>query len=125
MEENMADVLFVLKTLIVTFILLVLMQIKVSGVAVETHMHRWIKKSAVVDTLKGVAHGAVTVIDKGYDSAMEIVESKPAKKYGSEQKAGAGSLELSFDRSNFKWDRNESENENEKVESPGEDDSTL
>lgn len=55
----MGDLIFVVKTLVITVALVVLMQIKVGSRTIEQHSIAWIHQSAVVGQLQEVAAGAV------------------------------------------------------------------
>jgi hypothetical protein len=84
MEETMADFLFVVKSFLATFILIVLMQIQVSNQTIETHMHQWIRSSEIVSSLRGVAQGAVKVVSRGYKATTKAAAQTIAPYVGNE-----------------------------------------
>jgi hypothetical protein len=101
MEETMADFLFVVKSLLATFILVVLMQIQVSNQTIENHMHQWIRSSEVVSSLRGVAQGAVSIMNRGYKITMRTIASYVGNEVNREQMAGTRGF-------GFRMERNDS-----------------
>ena len=55
----MSELFFVLKSLIVTIVIVVLMQVKWSGATVEQQATAWLQKSSTASYLQGVAQGGV------------------------------------------------------------------
>ena len=84
----MADILFVLKSFLVTFILVVVMQIQVGNNTIESHLQGWIRGSVVVQSLRDIAHGAVKVISQGYQSTVSTLDTKLGRGFNREQMAG-------------------------------------
>ncbi len=80
----MADILFVVKSFLATFILVVLMQIQVSNQTIESHMHQWIRSSEAVSSLRGVAQGAAKILDQGYRASVNAVSRTIAPYLGDE-----------------------------------------
>ncbi len=69
----MEDIMFVLKCLVVTAVLVVAMQIRVGHESVESHMMSWLHNSTVSNTLNDVAAGAVKAGKSGKDAVMNLV----------------------------------------------------
>ena len=71
----MDAVVFVLKSFVVTIAILFLMQIRVGNSTVERKTLAWMRQSVVVDGLRYVADGAVSITSKGYKAAHALVSS--------------------------------------------------
>ena len=71
----MDAVVFVLKSFVVTVAVLFLMQIRVGNSTVERKTLAWMRQSVVVDGLRYVADGAVTLTSKGYKAVHALVSS--------------------------------------------------
>jgi hypothetical protein len=98
MEETMADLLFVVKSFLATFLLVVLMQIQVSNQTIESHMHNWIRSSEVVSSLRGVAQGAAKIINQGYRATMRTIASQVGGEVNREQMAGSRGFGFRLER---------------------------
>ncbi len=94
----MADVLFVLKSFLVTFILIVLMQIQVGENTIESHAQAWLRESSIVHTLRGVAHGGVKLLSEGYQSVIATLDAKLGNSFNREQMAGMRGFNLRMER---------------------------
>ena len=60
----MGDFFFIVKSLIITFVVVLLMQIKIGSKTVEHHSLAWMHDSALVENLRYVAGGAVLGVTK-------------------------------------------------------------
>lgn len=60
----MSEFFFVVKTMLFSFLLLMVLQMKVGSSTVEQHSERWIYESRVGNEIQAVASGAVRA---GYD----------------------------------------------------------
>ena len=67
----MGDFIFVIKALVMAVVLIVFMQIKVGSTTLEEHSVSWIQRSSLVEGLRGVASGAITLGEKAYLSVRE------------------------------------------------------
>jgi hypothetical protein len=63
----MNEFFFVIKSLIMTVVLILLMQIKIGKQTVEQHSLNWLHESTATQALRGVADGAVSVGESSYD----------------------------------------------------------
>jgi len=72
----MGDVIFVLKTLVITIALVTLMQIKIGSRTIEQHGLAWMHHSVIVEQLQDVAAGAVKVGQKGATQVKSLVNGK-------------------------------------------------
>ncbi|MES2962370.1 MAG: hypothetical protein V4760_00675 [Bdellovibrionota bacterium] len=75
----MGDLVFVVKTLVITVALVVLMQIKVGSRTVEQHSLAWIHQSVFVEQLQEVAAGAVKAGRKGVAMMSGMLGIKTAQ----------------------------------------------
>lgn len=95
----MPEVMFVIKSLVVTVIIVLCMQVKMGSATVEDHMHDWMRTSAVTQYLKGVAEGATLAIH----NAARMVSGFASEKFGGGtplvEKQQAGRLNFEFKRS--------------------------
>jgi len=57
----MEDVKFVIKTLLVTIVVIFVLQIRVGTNTIEASTHAWIQNSAITEMLRGVADGGIKV----------------------------------------------------------------
>ena len=69
----MGEVFFVIKTMVITIVVVMLLQIKIGSRTIEQSSMVWIHESAVVESLRGVADGAVKIISKGFGSVKSVV----------------------------------------------------
>lgn len=72
----MGDIIFVIKTLVVTVALVVVMQIKVGPQTIEQRALAWIHHSVAVEQLQEVAAGAVKAGRKGVAMAASALGIK-------------------------------------------------
>ena len=72
----MGDLFFVIKSLVLTVILVAVMQVRIGGRTLEHQTTAWIQNSSVVDNLRMVAEGAVKVVSEGYDSSSSIAQKQ-------------------------------------------------
>jgi hypothetical protein len=86
----MENVMFVIKCLIVTVVIVVCMQIRVGSHSVEGHLMSWIHHSNVSHTLQDVAEGAVKATKSGKDAVMNLVGSHEAADEPSPTEASTG-----------------------------------
>jgi hypothetical protein len=77
----MSEVLFVLKSFVVTIAVIFLMQVKVGRTTVQHHLMGWMDDSVAVDGLRYVAEGAVALGSRAYDYGSNLVgvNSKSAR----------------------------------------------
>ena len=74
----MEEVMFVIKSLIVTVVVIVCLQIRVGQQTVEAHAMDWIHHSSISQHLQDVAEGAVKVANQGKSAVANLVGSSQA-----------------------------------------------
>ncbi len=85
----MGEVMFVIKSLIVTVVLIVCLQIRVGQRTVEGHAMSWIHHSSISQHLQDVAEGAVKVANKGKSVITGLIgSSEPAEQKATEASTG-------------------------------------
>jgi hypothetical protein len=92
----MPEVMFVLKSLVVTVVLMMCLQIKVGNASLEDNLEIWIRTSSVAEYVHSVSSGAVLAIR----NAAQTTKSFVAETFGHDtatQKAGR--LNFDFKRS--------------------------
>ena len=70
----MSDLIFVLKCLVLTFVAAVVMQMKVSGLTVETHMRMMASNPAIQTHLSLAARGATQMARQASSYAIKASE---------------------------------------------------
>lgn len=84
----MMDVLFFLKTLALTIVFVLLLQIKIGEKSIETHAHDFVQTSSLVEPLNQAAFGAAQLIrDVASRATLSIRQN-----LGSKQKPDADGL---------------------------------
>jgi ABC-type molybdate transport system substrate-binding protein len=71
----MGEVVFVIKSLIMTIVVIVCLQIRVGQQTVEGHAMNWIHNSAISQHLQDVAEGAVKLAVEGKKAVVEFIGS--------------------------------------------------
>ena len=84
----MADMFFMLRMVVFTFIIVVIMQIKIGPATLEQHSQEWLHSSSMVTSLQGVAEGAVKVLTQGYKSAANALDINISKVFRKEELPG-------------------------------------
>jgi hypothetical protein len=87
----MEDVMFVIKCMIVTVVLVVAMQIRVGHHTLEGHVMRWVHRSNVSETLQDVADGAIRAAHKGKDALVSAIGSSDVNDEPAPTEASTGS----------------------------------
>jgi hypothetical protein len=95
----MSAMFFVLKTFVLTVVVVMLMQIKIGRGTIEEHSMHWIRNSDAVETLRYVAEGAVSVAQSG----MKAISSSLAWKSG-EEAVKAGESVVRTNASKYSWE---------------------
>ena len=63
----MSEFFFVMKTLIITVVLILCLQIRVGRMTLEQRSLQWMHESSAIEALRGVADGAVVFAEQGID----------------------------------------------------------
>lgn len=87
----MSDVFFVLKSLVVTVVLVFLMQIRIGPATIEQHSLAWLQNSVFVDNLRNVAAGAIKAATNGYQSLTGGAHEEPVVSNDAAAKPAPGS----------------------------------
>lgn len=95
----MDEFMFVMKSLLVTVILLFCLQIKINNVTAETHALEWIEGSSVTRYLQNVAGGAVLGIRNLGRSVSQYMNSTFQGKDHQRETNRASRLSFEFKRS--------------------------
>ncbi len=64
----MSELIFAIKTLLISALLVSLMQVKISGVSMENHTQSWLENSSVAHFIQGAATGGVLAFRDLYKS---------------------------------------------------------
>lgn len=84
----MEELKFVLKCFACTALLIVLMQVKVGGVSVETHSFRWLRTSTVSQYIQSTAAGgAMALRNLGFSLKEGIASTVEGFQEGAHEKA--------------------------------------
>lgn len=74
----MSEVFSVLKTLVITVVVIVAMQIEVDGMTLEKKSHLFLTQSAFAGHIHSVAKGAIKASKEGYVWTKDFVENQYA-----------------------------------------------
>jgi hypothetical protein len=88
----MGEVFFVLKTMVITIVVVMILQIKIGSSTIEQKSMTWIHESVVVESLRGVADGAVKIFSKGFNSVRSTITGDVSDRLSSETKAASFEL---------------------------------
>ena len=72
----MSDILFFVKTVVITLLLAAAMQTQVGKYSVEAHVMLWLNDSSITQPLQQVAEGGAKFIRDGWYRVKSLVESK-------------------------------------------------
>jgi hypothetical protein len=92
----MPEVMFVLKSLIVTVVLMICLQIKIGNTSIEESLHQWIQTSSISNYVHGVSSGAVLAIRNAAQTTKNFVGETFGHDSGTQK---AGRLNFEFKRS--------------------------
>jgi hypothetical protein len=87
----MEDVMFVVKCLIVTMVVVVCLQIRIGAHTVEGHVMSWVHRSPISQTLQDVAEGAVKVAQKSQAAVSNLIGSHESVDESAATEASTGS----------------------------------
>lgn len=95
----MSELFFALKMTLVTFVLLIFMQIRVGEVTLEEHAHVWIQTATPILFLREVAEGGLSASYDAWSKMTAGIKAKYWNKYNPSQAPGKRQLGMSLDRS--------------------------
>ncbi len=93
------DVFFFLRTLLITFALVMLLQIKVGDSTIEQRAYVWAQNSPAVEMIQSVAAGGVHALTGVYQKMISLFDRSFAKKVDPNQVPGMRSLGVQLKRS--------------------------
>ncbi len=92
----MPELMFVLKSLAITVVIMIGLQVKIGNTSLEESVHQWVQTSSISNYVHSVSSGAVLAIRNTAATAKEFV----AETFGHESSAQkAGRLNFDFKRS--------------------------
>ena len=122
----MQDIMFVLKCLIVTAVILVAMQIRIGHHTAEGHVMSWIHHSSVIHTLQDVAEGAVKAGKGGKDAVMSFVgANEPADDPAPTEASTGGWFKIKRSAAYYRQKEREQLNESRRARAKAEDQARL
>jgi hypothetical protein len=77
----MIDLMFFLKTLALTIVMVAFLQIRVEGKSIEHHTMQWVQTSAVVEPLNDVAQGAAKLVHDVTQTAYSRIHKKISRSH--------------------------------------------
>jgi len=89
----MPEVMFVLKSLVVTVVIMIGLQIKVGNVSLEDSIHHWVQTSNISNYVHGASSGAVLAIRNAAQATKDFVGETFGHESGT-QKAGRLNFEI-------------------------------
>ncbi len=95
----MGDLFFAIKMGILTFIIMMLMQIQVGTQTLEQHSLKWIRTSAFVDQLQEVADGGIMASRQMFSFITKNMNADFFKNFDKENQAGFRHLKAGLNRS--------------------------
>jgi len=78
----MSEFFFVLKSLFLTVVIILCMQIKIGSATIEQRSLEWMRESKAVYALRGVAEGAVSLIYEGWYWLEKTIQSDDSSSRG-------------------------------------------
>ncbi len=92
----MPEVMFVLKSLAITVVLMIGLQIKIGNTSLEDSLQGWIRTSSISNYVHGVSSGAVLAIRNAAQTTKDFVAETFGHESGTQR---AGRLNFEFKRS--------------------------
>lgn len=93
------DFFFFVKTVILTFVFVVFLQVKVGDYTLEQRAANWARGSQVVQPLREAAHGGVIALREVWREVLSLMSGKVQDTFQSEDSPGRRSLGINFERS--------------------------
>ena len=90
----MSELVFTLKMAAITFVIVLLMQVRVGDTTIEDHAHLWIQTAAPVLFLRDVAEGGLAAAHDGWAKVTSGIKTKYWSKYDSSKMPGQRKLGL-------------------------------
>jgi hypothetical protein len=88
----MSELLFAVKMAAITFVLVIVMQVRVSDVTLEEHAHTWIQTATPVLFLREVAEGGLAAANDAWSKMTAGIKTKYWNKYDKKQIPGQRQL---------------------------------
>lgn len=110
----MTELLFAVKMAVISFVIVVLMQIRVGEETLERHAYGWIQTAAPVLFLREIAEGGLMAAHDGWARLTTNIKSKYWEKFDSDKLPGRRHLDMGLERS--KVYLNEQNEKKQKIE---------
>ncbi|MES3038305.1 MAG: hypothetical protein V4736_10395 [Bdellovibrionota bacterium] len=82
----MADLISVIKTFAITAVIVLMMQVHVSGITIESHAEQFLQRSGVAQYVQSVAAGGAMAVSTFFTSVKSgVIKSWDGFQKGSEQ----------------------------------------
>lgn len=95
----MGDLLFIIKCVALTFVFVLLMQIKIGPLTLEERAIQWTRESAIVAPIREAADGGVVAIRQAWQTVSQSVSSKFNSSLKSENWPGQRTIGIQLERS--------------------------
>ncbi len=95
----MSEIFFILKTMVLTAVLVVVLQIRVENQSLEDKATEYLQSTTVLAPLQETADGALKVVKKFWKTAMGSMNSKFMREFNSDQTPGKRKLGVQLERS--------------------------
>lgn len=95
----MSDLLFIIRMVIITVVVVLLMQIKIGPATIEQHSTEWLHTSSVVTSLQGVSEGAVKILTQTYKTIVTSLDTNIGKVFRKDEMPGTRAAAFGFQRS--------------------------
>lgn len=88
----MSHILYILKIGLITFIVVLAMQIEVSNKTIENHAEGFIKKSSILEPIRQISEGAFIATKNAYRITLNTFDSFVTKQFRAENSPGQRKL---------------------------------
>tara|TARA_B100000749_G_scaffold280893_1_gene280413 strand:+ start:14237 stop:14719 length:483 start_codon:yes stop_codon:yes gene_type:complete len=93
------DILFFIKTIVMTLVVVVLLQVKIGEFTLEQRATQWARQSSVAKPIQDVAHGGLLALRDGWRHFYSLFSGEVQKVIGSDEAPGKRNLGITFERS--------------------------
>lgn len=88
----MSHIFYVLKIGLITFIVVLVMQIEVSNRTIENHAESFIRKSSILEPIRQISEGAFIASKNAYRITIKTIDSFVTKQFRAENSPGQRKL---------------------------------
>lgn len=107
----MTELLFAVKMAVISFVIVVLMQIRIGDDTIEQHAYGWIQTAAPVLFLREIAEGGLMAAHDGWARLTSNIKSKYWEKFDSDKLPGRRHLDVGLERSKVYLDEQNAKKE--------------